>query len=769
MVGRLLANSHGRGAASLGGDDLTDANLPPPSTLAAQLVKNHVDTARGLNQPDTTVTFRQLLQEILSKSSVPETDVDVNHKLIKVVVEAGLDVLFQDDPFAQWDFLIPQAIDSLAVIQSTIQRQPDILFHNASTNSDQNPHLLLWLFPKLLMLSKHPKGAQLQHSLASLLSSLVLSLSKTLDLWPYAKALLQMLRDCATDLFVLLQDGRVYSKSAGQVPAVLLPPVRSTSNVWPQTENNAALSLGHQLSTNDALSATKIQLLLVSTLQNIASAKSTMTQFQTSSFPLHKWVSDSVAFLNRILFQHKSWFEKHSFFSAAALQIIRLQDVILNGSPDPTIQNRTSYMLASLCESCSRLIVNNGDSLPDAELQKELASIVEKLIDRYDAEYGYIIEEFLLPSFRAIAQDTSKFEAASEPLRRVVRQCLQRHDTNGQTDVVMSDHIAQIHPELPASRPAKTKPLRRGIQALCNPQDSLFTGQSEDVYEKLKHRIAALLRKGTTTATDGLDVVPCYAAMSEVQRSMFWEMVGACACAATNNLHNGKCSFCDGDRRLQQEPEKNTWEENDRATDWNEMFLMLTELFESQDLQLSDRNRVLAILAVRSIVLHNQNPSQLELGTSFLAEWCLKYLHSSSRELRVAAGRTMAAFLREGLPIEIRNKNRQVALNFLRALSTKDIVGQHETLILAWGRVAVVCGEKELNLALLRLVDYLGHPNSLICSLAFSELEDIAETLSLSPQTLLKPFYRSIAVAVIQDLTTKPQKAQQLSEFLGMS
>lgn len=33
-----------------------------------------------------------------------------------------------------------------------------------------------------------------------------------------------------------------------------------------------------------------------------------------------------------------------------------------------------------------------------------------------------------------------------------------------------------------------------------------------------------------------------------------------------------------------------------------------------------------------------------------------------------------------------------------------------------------VCGEKELNLALLRLVDYLGHPNSLICSLAYSEV-----------------------------------------------
>lgn len=126
--------------------------------------------------------------------------------------------------------------------------------------------------------------------------------------------------------------------------------------------------------------------------------------------------------------------------------------------------------------------------------------------------------------------------------------------------------------------------------------------------------------------------------MSEEQRSMFWQTIGSCACAATNNFCNGKCSVCNGDRRLRQEPDKNTWEENNRADDWTEMFLMLTELFESQDLQLSDRNRVLAVLAIRSIVLHNRNPNELELGKSFLAESCLKYLHSSSRELRIAAG-----------------------------------------------------------------------------------------------------------------------------------
>jgi serine/threonine-protein kinase ATR len=507
MVGRLLAHNIARGPAVFGGDDLSDANLPPPSTLAAQLVRNHVDTARGFNQPDTTVTFRQLLQEILNKTSVPETDVDVNHKLVKVVVEAGLDVLFQNDPFAQWDFLIPQAVDSLAVIQSTIQRQPDILFHTASSDSGQHPHLLLWLFPKLLMLAKHPKGHQLQDPLTSLMSSLVLSLSKTLDLWPYAKALLQMLRDCVTDLFLLLQDSRIFSNAAAQVPAVLLPPVRSASNAWPGSENNPALSLGHQLSTNDPMSANRIQLLLVLTLRSVVSAKSTLTRFQTSTFPLHKWLSDSVTRLNRILFQHSSWFEKHSFFSAFALQIIRLQDFVLESSSYPAVHNRTSYMLGSLCDCCSTLIVHDGKSLLDAELQKELVSTIEKLIDRYDAEYGYIIEEFLLPSLRVFAHDPSKFEAASESLRRVVHQCLERHETTDQVDTVMTDRISQPRPEVSALQLAKTGSSCRGLQDIYDPGHERSSSQSEDLYQKLKLRVATLLGKGSGTATNDSDVV----------------------------------------------------------------------------------------------------------------------------------------------------------------------------------------------------------------------------------------------------------------------
>lgn len=513
MVGRLLAHTHSRSAV-FGGDDLTDADLPPPSTLAAQLVRNHVETARGVRQPDTTVPFRQLLQELLNKTSVPETDVEVNHKLIKVVVEAGLDVLFQDNPFPQWGFLLPQAVDSLAVIQSTIQRQPEILFQGGpQPNLEQHPHLLLWLFPKLLMISKHSKGDQLQASLASLLSSLVLALSKTLDLWPHAKAVLHMLRDCVTDVFLLLQDNRIFSKSSPQVPGVLLPPARSTSNAWPATEDESALLLGHQIITNDALSAIRIQLLLVSTLRDIASTRAALSQFQTSTVPLHKWLFDSVGCLSRILFQHKSWLDQHSFFSLFALQIMRLHNICLNGSFDASPRSRISYLLGNLCEFCSKLIVYEGKSPLDNELQRELASTLELLVDRLNSDYAYIIEEFLLPSIRVFALDTSKFETTTESLRQVLEKYLSRHDTKGQVfgqngsadqaDTVMRDDAPLPSNEATFSQPApSSSSLRVGLVSASKP-DHMSNGQSEDLYQTLKRRVAILLGRESDTTPGG--------------------------------------------------------------------------------------------------------------------------------------------------------------------------------------------------------------------------------------------------------------------------
>lgn len=60
--------------------------------------------------------------------------------------------------------------------------------------------------------------------------------------------------------------------------------------------------------------------------------------------------------------------------------------------------------------------------------------------------------------------------------------------------------------------------------------------------------------------------------------------------------------------------------------------------------------------------------------------------------------------------------------------------------------------------------DYLSYRSKLTV-----QLENIAETLSIAPQSLIRPYYRSIAIEVVKDLVTKPQKAQQLVDFLRMS
>ena len=104
---------------------------PPPSTLAAQIVQNQYRAAPQKN--GEAATFAQLLREILhDHAATPETNVQVNVKLISVVAEAGLAPLADDNPFPQWDSLIAQAIDSIAVIQATIRRQPEVLFSTIS-------------------------------------------------------------------------------------------------------------------------------------------------------------------------------------------------------------------------------------------------------------------------------------------------------------------------------------------------------------------------------------------------------------------------------------------------------------------------------------------------------------------------------------------------------------------------------------------------------------------------------------------------------------
>lgn len=169
-----------------------NGEAPPPSTLAAQIVQNQTRPAATQKTNGQTPTFPELLHEILhNQAATVETDVATNVKLINVVAEAGLAPLTDPSPFAQFDVLITQAIDSIAVIEATVKRQPEVLF-TPITQDGQQP--LLPLLARLFAICGKPRCEHLR--ISGLLDSIMQALEASLDLWHYIQTVRQILEDC---------------------------------------------------------------------------------------------------------------------------------------------------------------------------------------------------------------------------------------------------------------------------------------------------------------------------------------------------------------------------------------------------------------------------------------------------------------------------------------------------------------------------------------------------------------------------------------------
>lgn len=135
---------------------------PPQSTLAAQLVSHFTDGKKHPKKQDEE-TFSQLLLEILGTGSAQvvrteplETDNDVDYKLIYVIVKAGLENITSKDPFDGKPVLSRQVTNSLAAINLTIKKNPEVLFvapHSQEIDPQPIGPLYLWLVPKLLALT----------------------------------------------------------------------------------------------------------------------------------------------------------------------------------------------------------------------------------------------------------------------------------------------------------------------------------------------------------------------------------------------------------------------------------------------------------------------------------------------------------------------------------------------------------------------------------------------------------------------------------------
>lgn len=160
---------------------LTNGNSngnPPPSTIAAQIVHNAAN-ANSRQDAAAKVTFDELLKEFLQHPSTDEPDAQLI-ALISVVVEAGLEGLFKDDPFAQ-DQQREQGIRSVDAIIYLLHQKPHLLLSakDSDDSGTPQPPVIVWLFPKLLGLLTHATLRPIHWHIRDLLSFCLSVLAQT--------------------------------------------------------------------------------------------------------------------------------------------------------------------------------------------------------------------------------------------------------------------------------------------------------------------------------------------------------------------------------------------------------------------------------------------------------------------------------------------------------------------------------------------------------------------------------------------------------------
>ena len=260
--------------------------------------------------------------------------------------------------------------------------------------------------------------------------------------------------------------------------------------------------------------------------------------------------------------------------------------------------------------------------------------------------------------------------------------------------------------------------------------------------------------------------------LEEALQSRFVSELGLLACSSGGTLISMTenedspyvCSTCDGVAIEDTKPS------GDKADELDDVLKVLESIIEAPKFQRLRQPRVAAAMSLCRILRHASSESALDLSASKTNQWCLNALQSSVRELRIAAGRAMPFLLAGRVPEKVRSKNRLIALDFMRNLSDRSDLGLQETCILAWSQLARRLNEgDEMNLVLLKLVEYLGHSNALVSSLAFDELQRLCNHSPYTATRLFTPYWRTVAVTAVQNIQRRPQIIQQLADLLGMS
>ncbi|KAH7316595.1 hypothetical protein B0I35DRAFT_354216 [Stachybotrys elegans] len=752
---------------------------PPPSTLAAQLVEN-ISVSNKSSRSDENTELRRLFATIERVKDDPELlktaseRIEHNHMLIYVYSRVVLDNLKLDSPFVQRDHVRSEALKAINFLRFTVKETPAVLLYSADNHGllyrGEEP-LWIWLLPHLLKLLGHAECLDIEGAMEGFLQYLWLLVSRNTVLWELASSLSLYLRSILSEITHRLQDPSLLAGPQDIPIAIELPPSRTLERIIGGNETGRFQRTTYTVpSTSQAL---RQALSLARVLSYPFTSQDPSIACIVSLSENGPWLMDTWLHLRHV----QKRLDLTSQCSAIALITITLDIVKATALNDETAGPLREKACTLLVLLCNEMVSTPGDLVSDdsngeaarltycmAIIAISQASLRARSVGRL--AMSKLVEELgLLTSGNpAVGPDTDTWRCTLLLSQIIDATPGQAFDASTHPSKFADQQISRAVEELglpyEPSQKANSLPKRQKTshtdhehqlsicRILC---DSLLGEQDRDVdISTVDDAFNNAPEETQCQSINVLSLLPCMDLIN--QRTRPASQPAAIRCPVCHHEVSNKNIVA-----------------MDSAGDISSIFAKIIRLPSFIEAR---RSRVAAMIALRRIALHSDDPEFLDLETSEPGQWCLQSLNSSVRELRIAAGRTLAAFIRrptKGSLGDLSYRNRTNSIALLRSVSDKGQNHRAETCIMAWGQIGRVVDDEELNLVLIKLLEYLGSSNTIQSAFAHNELLNLAEARNTTPRRLFEPFWRNLAYMVTKDLVHRPQRTRAIADLLQVT
>ncbi|KAH6630423.1 phosphatidyl inositol 3-kinase-like protein [Chaetomium sp. MPI-SDFR-AT-0129] len=769
---------------NLAGGAQNHANNPPPSTLAAQLVEDiststASTTTKSTRPSDETVELKRLFAAIERVKDDPASlrthneRVEHNHLLVYVCGSVFLEGLKLDDAFADRERLRADALKAVNFLEATIRETPSVLGcvtdGKLFLRRGAEP-LWTWIMPKLLRMLGHGRCLEISGEIEKLCRYVLILAAGNAPLWNYGQAVMGY-------FWANLNAIITHARSKLSSPHTTLADIKLPPQAFFDTLPVNAFP-GCTFTLRDSEHALRHALSLLRVIASVLMEKPGSRPFLV--YGQHTVsLLDTLQPLCSILV---AWPTPVGVGLAPLLQtaidLAKSQDV--SRVPESVLCHKAN---AALVLVCAELLLDPHLLLADGE-------------DGASLRNTYCVALVHLAGASIKHAPTSRLVVSG--LLPLAQRVVSENPLLGvETDVWRSVHLLTevthkcalgLSIELPdPTTTFSSNDLRHQIRDLtvCAASNSSGTPPAKrqklegdsGVLDELRTQLCLAVDAPQSSSMDELDdpIIGCFPTMDEEDQCRLIDLISRTLCVADHTLTlKGQvssmpvfeCSFC-------SEMKPANLPVAERLHKIQAFGIsVFTKLIKLPSLLASRRPRVVAMIALRRLAKHSADTEFWDLNKSSPGQWCLQSLQSSIRELRIAAGRALPVFLTEPtyqFDWGVLESNRTTSLGLLRTISDKGAANLHETCIMAWAQVGRGVSADELNLVVLKLVEYLGHRNMIVPALAFNEILSLAEFKGETPAQLFHPFWANLAFHVVKDVVSKPQTAQFVADLMQIS